>query len=90
MGENTLDIIGTNRPSLVKSCKPVSGISNLEAVVIYCSFKIDLQPDISQIFITSYTIYTPVNDLWNKFKDFCLSILNSIASHFTSNQSTTG
>ena len=56
IGKNTLDIFATNRPSLVKSCKPVSGISNLEAVVIYCSFKIDSQPDVLQNFIASYII----------------------------------
>ena len=43
-GKNILDIFATNRPSLVKSCKPVPGISDHEAVMIYSSLKIDLQP----------------------------------------------
>ena len=43
-GKNILDIFATNRPSLVKSCKPVPGISDHEAVMIYSLLKIDLQP----------------------------------------------
>ena len=43
-GSSTLDIFATNRPSLVKSCKPVPGISDHEAVMVYSSLKIDLQP----------------------------------------------
>ena len=108
-GNNTLDIFATNRPSLVGSCKPVPGISDHEAVMIYSSLKVDLQPipkrriynwsrgDWTEInekaeyfcnfFTTNYNIDTPINQLWNEFKNFCSSILDIIPSKFTTNRS---
>ena len=108
-GYNTLDIFATNRPSLVGSCKPVPGISDHEAVMIFSSLKVDLQPipkrriynwsrgDWTEInekaeyfcnfFTTNYNIDTPINQLWNEFKNFCSSILDIIPSKFTTNRS---
>ena len=45
---STLDIFATNRPSLVKSYKPVLGISDDEAVMVYSLLKIDLQPTLKR------------------------------------------
>jgi len=33
-GHNILDIFGTNRPSLVTTCKPISGVSDHEIVYV--------------------------------------------------------
>ena len=108
-GNNTLDIFVTNRPSLISSCKPVSGISDHEAVIVISSLKTDLQlipkrriynwkrADWNEIkdkatyfcnfFITNFDTGSPINSLWNEFKEFCLSILEIIPSKFTTNHS---
>ena len=38
-------------------------------------------------FTTNYNIDTPINQLWNEFKNFCSSILDIIPSKFTTNRS---
>jgi len=42
-GQNTLDIFVTNRPNLVTACKPVTGISDHEAVLVHSLIKVNFQ-----------------------------------------------
>ena len=40
------------------------------------------------IFTSDFSIDTPIDQMWNEFKNFCLSILNTIPSNVTSNKCT--
>jgi len=40
------------------------------------------------IFISDFSIDTPIDQMWNRFKNFCLSILTTIPSKVTNNLST--
>ena len=74
-----MDIFATNRPSLISSCKPVSGISDHEAIIVISSLKTDLQP------IPKRRIYNWKRADWNEIKEKATYFCNFFTANFDIN-----
>ena len=97
---NILDIFFTNRPSLVRKCHPLPGISDHEIIYLESSTELQLTKmskhkilvwfgaDITTIksialnfntcFLEKHSMTSPVNTLWDEFKDMCQRCLDLI------------
>ena len=76
-GHNTLDIYAINRPSLVVSCKPVSGIGDHEAILTCSTLLVESQPTCKR------KIYNWAKADWDQIGVMAESFCNSFISDYS-------